>query len=126
MNKLTPKEENELTYFIKDWLKVHGYSQKDLAANLNIKSSRTSELIKKFREIHKRGGFFTVAKKLIEVEQKWLRNSSSMKNQSKDNYINNNLRNDFEKPKGEYSQLDLDYKVDIDLLIDRMEKDFKE
>ena len=72
MVKLNSDEEKELTHFVKDWLKVHGYSQKDLATNLNINSSRTSEIIKKIKELHKKGGFFNVAKKLIEIEQKWV------------------------------------------------------
>ena len=46
--------------------------------------------------------------------------------ETKENHINNNLITDYEKPKRAYSQLDLDYKVDIDLLVDRMEKDFNE
>ena len=124
MNKLTSKEENELIYFIKDWLKVHGYSQKDLATNLNISSSRTSEIIKKIKELYKKGGFFNVAKKLIEVEQKWLKNSSSLNKEKEDNNLDN-LGNDSDKVKG-YNQLDLDYKVDLDLLINQMKKDYKE
>ena len=44
MSKLSKQEENELLAFIKDWLKGHGYNQKDLANELNIKSSRTSEI----------------------------------------------------------------------------------
>ena len=125
MIKLTSKEENELTSFIKDWLKIHGYSQKDLATNLNINSSRTSEIIKKIKDLHKKGGFFNVAKKLIEIEQKWIKNSTSIKNPNKYNHLNNQ-KNHSETESGSYSQLDLDYKVDIDLLMNKMEKDFKE
>ena len=125
MIKLTSKEENELTSFIKDWLKIHGYSQKDLATNLNINSSRTSEIIKKIKDIHKKGGFFNVAKKLIEIEQKWIKNSTSIKNPNKYNHLNNQ-KNHSKTESGSYSQLDLDYKVDIDLLMNKMEKDFKE
>ena len=125
MIKLTSKEENELTSFIKDWLKIHGYSQKDLATNLNINSSRTIEIIKKIKDIHKKGGFFNVAKKLIEIEQKWIKNSTSLNNPNKYNHLNNQ-KNQSETQSGSYSQLDLDYKVDIDLLMNKMEKDFKE
>ena len=125
MVKLNSDEEKELTHFVKDWLKVHGYSQKDLATNLNINSSRTSEIIKKIKELHKKGGFFNVAKKLIEIEQKWVSKSAQIKNISEENELNNQKIYS-EKSSKSYSQLDKDYKVDIDLLMDKMEKDFKE
>ena len=50
MRKLSIQEEQELVSFIKDWLKSHGFTQKDLANELNIKSSRTSEIILKMKE----------------------------------------------------------------------------
>ena len=53
MNKLSQLEEKELLDFIKVWLKTHGFTQKDLANELNIKSGRTSEIIKKFKEFYK-------------------------------------------------------------------------
>ena len=74
MSKLSPQDEKELISFIKNWLKAHGYSQKDLANELNIKSNRTSEIIQKFKEFHKKGGFFKIAKNLIKIEQNWLNN----------------------------------------------------
>ena len=94
MSKLSKQEEKELMAFIKDWLKGHGYNQKDLANELNIKSSRTSEIICKIRELHKKGGIFNVAKNLIKIEQNWL----------------NNLKNDYPEPKKTlpYNQLDID------------------
>ena len=52
MNKLSQQEEKELLDFIKVWLKTHGYTQKDLANELNIKSSRTSEITKKVKEFY--------------------------------------------------------------------------
>ena len=48
MSKLSIQEEKELVSFIKDWLKSHGFTQKDLANELNIKSSRTSEISARF------------------------------------------------------------------------------
>ena len=94
MSKLTKKEEQELVSFIKDWLKSHGFTQKDLANELNIKSSRTSEIILKIKELHKKGGMFNIAKNLIKIEQKWL----------------NNIKNDYEETKQTppYNQLDID------------------
>ena len=74
MSKLSQQEEKELISFIKDWLKSRGFTQKDLAYELKIKSSRTSEIIQKIKEFHKKGGMFNVAKNLIKVEQNWLKN----------------------------------------------------
>ncbi len=94
MNKLSQQEEKELISFIKDWLKSHGFNQKDLASELNIKSSRTSEIIQKLKELHKKGGMFNIAKKLIKIEQNWL----------------NNIKNDYRETNVSppYNQLDID------------------
>ena len=94
MSKLSKQEEKELVSFLKDWLKSLGYNQKDLANELNIKSSRTSEIILKIKEIYKKGGMFNIAKHLIKIEQNWL----------------NNIKNDYPKTsqKTPYNQLDID------------------
>ena len=94
MSKLSQKEEKELISFIKDWLKSHGFNQKELANELNIKSSRTSEIIIKIKELYKKGGMFNIAKNLIMIEQKWL----------------NNIKNDYQETKQTtpYNQLDID------------------
>ena len=94
MSKLSIQEEKELVSFIKDWLKSHGFTQKDLANELNIKSSRTSEIILKIKKLHQKGGMFNIAKNLIKVEQKWL----------------NNIKNDYRETKksSQYNQLDID------------------
>ena len=94
MRKLTKEDEKELTSFIKDWLKSHGFNQKDLANQLNIKSSRTSEIIMKIKEFYKKGGMFNIAKNLIKIEQDWL----------------NNIKNDYQETKQSppYNQLDID------------------
>jgi len=94
MSKLSLQEEKELVSFIKDWLKTHGFTQKDLANELNIKSSRTSEIILKMKELYKKGGMFNIAKNLIKIEQKWLNN------------IKDNYREATQTPP--YNQLDLD------------------
>ena len=103
MSKLSQQEEKELIAFIKDWLKAHGYSQKDLANELNIKSNRTSEIIQKFKEFHKKGGIFNIAKNLIKIEQNWV----------------NNIQNSLPKQKESqpYNQLD------IDSLVNKINKD---
>ena len=94
MSKLSQQEERELISFIKDWLKSHGFNQKDLANELNIKSSRTSEIILKIQELHKKGGLFNIAKNLIRIEKNWL----------------NNFKNDYPEKKqtSPYNQLDID------------------
>ena len=94
MSKLSIQEEKELISFIKDWLRSHGFTQKDLANELNIKSSRTSEIIFKIKELYKKGGMYNIAKNLIKIEQKWL----------------NIIKNDYQetKPTQPYNQLDID------------------
>ena len=94
MSKLSQQEERELISFIKDWLKSHGFNQKDLANELNIKSSRTSEIILKIKELYKKGGMVNIAKNLIRIEQNWL----------------NNFKNDYPEKKqtSPYNQLDID------------------
>ncbi len=94
MSKLSIQEEKELISFIKDWLKSHGFNQKDLANELNIKSSRTSEIILKIKELYKKGGMFNIAKNLINIEQKLL----------------NNIQNDYLETKqtSPFNQLDID------------------
>ena len=106
MSKLSQQEEKELVSFIKDWLKSHGFSQKDLAYELNIKSSRASEIILKMKEFHKKGGMFNIAKNLIKIEQNWL----------------NNIQNDYR----EKSQTQPYNQLDIDSLVQKINKDTSE
>ena len=94
MSKLSIQEEKELISFIKDWLKSHGFNQKDLANELSIKSGRTSEIILKIKDLYKKGGMFNIAKNLIKIEQNWLNN------------IKNNYRETKQTPP--YNQLDID------------------
>ena len=103
MSKLSQREEKELISFIKDWLKSHGYTQKDLANELNIKSSRTSEINQKVKELHKKGGIFNIIKNLIKIEQNWINNIPT----------NSEGRNE----KHPYNQLD------IDSLVNQIKKD---
>ena len=103
MNKISQKEEKELISFIKDWLKSHGFNQKDLACELNIKSSRSSEIILKIKEFYKKGGMFNVAKNLIKIEQNWL----------------NNTINDYR----ETNQTQVYNQLDIDSLVNKINQD---
>ena len=91
MSKLSQQEEKELISFIKDWLKSHGYSQKDLANELNIKSSRTSEIIEKVKELHKKGGVFNIVRNLIKIEQNWLENIQTYKPEISESHPYNQL-----------------------------------
>ena len=106
MNRLSQQEEKELIAFIKDWLKSHGLNQKDLAKELNIRSSRTSEIVQKLKEFYKKGGMFKIANNLIKIEQNWLNN------------IKNNPPDGTETPP--YNQLD------IDSLVNQITKDTSE
>ena len=63
MSKLSQREEKELMSFIKDWLKSHGYTQKDLANELNLKSSRTFEITQKVKEFYEKRRYFQHFKK---------------------------------------------------------------
>ena len=122
MNKLSSEEEKELIVFIKDWLRSHGYSQKDLAAQLKIKSSRTSEITNKLKELYKKGGIINIAKNLIKIEQYWISTKSNNKNEEKNN---EEYSYSEEHNRQGYNQLDLNYKLDLDDLMNQMEKDHK-
>ena len=91
MNRLSQQEEKELQDFIKVWLKAHGYTQKDLANELNIRSSRTSEITKKINEFYKKGGIFNIAKNLIQIEQNWLHNVQTNTQKENNNHPYNQL-----------------------------------
>ena len=113
MSKLSLQEEKELVSFIKDWLKSHGFTQKDLANELNIKSSRTSEIIIRIKDLYKKGGMFSVAKNLIKIEQNWLNNFKTGSQDRNDN--------------APYSQLGLeDIYTDIESLNRKIHEDTSE
>jgi len=109
MNKLSSQEEQALMIFIKDWLKNHGYTQKDLANELKISSSRTSEILKKIKEFNKKGGLLNIANKLIAIEHNWV--------------THNSISSQTNKMNKSHEQLGIDYQLDIDALMDQMEKD---
>ena len=122
MNKLSSKEEKELITFIKDWLRSHGYTQRDLAEQLKTKSSRTSEILAKMKDLHKKGGIINIAINLIRIEQHWISTKSNNNNEE-----NNNEEYSYseENKRQGYNQLDFNYKLDLDELMDQMEKDHK-
>ena len=122
MSKLSHEEEKELIVFIKDWLKLHGYTQKDLANELNIKSSRTSEITQKLKEFHKKGGVFNIVKNLIRIEQNWLNNiqSNTQEENNKKPYNQLDINSQFIETQP-YNQLDL-----IDSVVNKIKKDTSE
>ena len=103
MSKLSEQEEKQLMGIIKEWIKSHGFAQKDLANALKIKSSRTSEIALKINEFYRKGGIFNVLKNLIKIEQSWLNNVETTSIESKDLQA--------------YNQLD------IDSLVNQIKKD---
>ena len=121
MAKLTSQEEKELILFIKEWIRSHGYSQKDLAKQLNINSSRTSEITNKMKDFYKQGGYLKIAKNLIKIEQYWIKNKKNNNNNNNDDDLSE-LEGKETKP---YNQLDLNVNLDLDELMDQMEKDHK-
>ena len=122
MSKLSQVEEKELMSFIKDWLKSHGYTQKDLANELNIKSSRTSEITQKVKEFYKKGGIFNIVKNLIKIEQNWLNNIQINSQEVKKNQPHNQLDIDSKFIETQpYNQLDL-----IDSVVNQINKDTSE
>ena len=122
MSKLSQQEEKELIAFIKSWLKAHGYTQKDLANELNIKSSRTSEIIQKFKEFHKKGGIFNIVQNLIKIEQNWLNNiqANSQEVNEKQSYNQLDIDSKFIETQP-YNQLDL-----IDSVVNKIKKDISQ
>ena len=122
MSKLSQQEEKELIDFFKNWLKAHGYTQKDLANELNIKSSRTSEITQKVREFYKKGGFFNIVKNLIRIEQNWLNNIQSNSQEANENEPFHQLDINSQAIETEpYNQLDL-----IDSVVNKIKKDTSE
>ena len=122
MSKLSQQEEKELIAFIKSWLKAHGYTQKDLANELNLKSSRTSEISQKFKEFHKKGGIFNIAKNLIKIEQNWLNNIQVNSKEINETQPYNQLDIDSKFIETQpYNQLDL-----IDSVVNKIKKDISE
>ena len=122
MSKLSQQEEKELIAFIKNWLKAYGYTQKDLANELNIKSGRTSEINQKFQEFHKKGGIFNIVKNLIKIEQNWLNEIQSNPQKSNESRPYNQLDIDSQFTEtAPYNQLDL-----IDSIVNKIKKDIDE
>ena len=122
MSKLSQQEEKELIVFIKNWLKAYGYTQKDLANELNIRSSRTSEITQKLKEFYKKGGIFNIVKNLIKIEQKWLNNIhvETQEVNGTNPYKKLDIDSEFIESQP-YNQLDL-----IDSVVNKIKKDISQ
>ncbi len=122
MSKLSHQEEKELIALVKNWLKAHGFTQKDLANELNIKSSRTSEISQKFKRLYQKGGIFNIVKNLIKIEQNWLNNIQAKSQEINETQPNDqiDLNSTFTEV-NPYNQLDL-----IDSVVNQINKDTSE
>ena len=67
----TPEFEQELTAFLKDWLKQQGRTQADLRRSLRAISTRMPALLEVLEQDHKRQGLSGLAARLCRVEQQW-------------------------------------------------------
>ena len=84
---------HQILILLKDWLKQHGKTQKDLKNVLNANSERMSALLEIIKADYSSGGIPKVASMLCSIESKWSQESSHV--EERKNY------------KDPFSQLDL-------------------
>ena len=63
--------EEDLIFFIKDWLRQTGKTQSELCQSLNLPSSRMPTLIDSLKKDFSSGGIPKVANRLCKVEELW-------------------------------------------------------
>ena len=71
MKKWSDEIEAELSLLIKEWLKQHGKTQKDLKLTLGTDSERMPALIKILKKEYLLGGLPKLASKLCTIEENW-------------------------------------------------------
>ncbi|WP_036901135.1 MULTISPECIES: hypothetical protein [Prochlorococcus] len=71
MAKWSKEIEDELTLFIKDWLKQQNKTQKDLKLILNANSERIPALIEVLKKDYLKGGISKLATRLCSIEKTW-------------------------------------------------------
>ena len=71
MPKWSQELEQELTLFLKDWLKQIGKTQAELGQSLNAASSRMSSLLEVLKKEFNSGGIPAIASRLCEIEHSW-------------------------------------------------------
>ncbi len=63
--------EEDLIFFIKDWLRQTGKTQSELCKSLNLPSARMPTLIDSLKKDFSSGGIPKIASRLCEVEELW-------------------------------------------------------
>tara|TARA_B100000131_G_scaffold322800_1_gene378136 strand:+ start:721 stop:1038 length:318 start_codon:yes stop_codon:yes gene_type:complete len=87
MFKWTPETKEEVILLIKEWLKQHNKTQKDLRLSLNANSERMHSLLEVLQKDYSKGGLPQLATKLCEIENAWLNkveSTSSFKENNSD------------------------------------------
>ena len=84
MSKWSERIEEEVILLIKEWLKQHNKTQKDLRLSLNASSERMSALLEVLKSDYSRGGLPSLVSKLCEVENSWTNNSELVSKKSLD------------------------------------------
>ena len=78
MLKWTKEVEEEIILLIKEWLKQHNKTQKDLRLSLNANSERMPALLEILKNDFSKGGLPTLTAKLCEIESFWVNNIQSV------------------------------------------------
>ena len=84
MNKWTKEIEAEITSLLKDWLKQHQKTQKDLKHALKADSERMPVLLDILKKNFAQGGLQKAVKRLCEIENEWYTGQNSSQQGSKD------------------------------------------
>ena len=70
--------EKELTLLIRDWLKQHNKSQKDLRKSFQADSERMPALLEILKKDFSKGGLQKLVKRLCDVELEWSNNNQTL------------------------------------------------
>ncbi len=84
MAKWSEEIEEEITLLIKDWLKQHNKTQKDLKNGLHANSERMPALLEILKKEFSQGGLHKLAAKLCEIENQWSTNHETSSNMNID------------------------------------------
>jgi len=78
-NRWSKDIEEDLTLFIKDWLRQTGRKQSELCQSLNLHSARLPTLIDFLKKDFLSGGIQKVAHRLCEIEDLWTKEGEKSK-----------------------------------------------
>ncbi len=84
MAKWSEEIEAEITSLLKDWLKQHQRTQKDLKHSLKADSERMPILVNILKKDYIQGGLQKAVKRLCDVEDEWYSGNKSSSQDSKD------------------------------------------